>query len=192
MNLANRVGVSLVLLIVIAVALLLALVPGYLEAPFQVGLAVAQHRLDTLSQLMIALGGLLVAVIALLLLAAEWRRPSKRAVVVARTPGGTAELAVDSVAMRLRQAAEGVAGVREASPMVKARRGGIDVLMTLSADSDLDLPDKSKEVMDAVRAEAEGRMGIAVKSLRVTFKHSSQGSRRPSPPVNRPSGPAET
>ncbi|HEX9016230.1 MAG TPA: alkaline shock response membrane anchor protein AmaP [Chloroflexota bacterium] len=193
MNLANRLGISLAMLIVMALAILLALAPSSLEAPLQVALAASQRRLDTLSQLIVSLVSLFVAVVALLILVAEWRRPSKRAVVVSKTTGGTAELAIESVAMRLKQAAEAVAGVREASTTVRPRRGGIDVLLNLAADSDLDLPEKSKEVMEVVRSEAEGRMGIPVKALRVTFKHSSQGGRRALPPISRPSsGPPDS
>jgi hypothetical protein len=176
-SIANRVIVSLILLAVAALALLLALLPQVLVGPLEVALLAARRSLDTVSQLAVSVGALLVAALALLLFFAEWRRPAKSSVVVAKAPGGTAELAVESVAMRIRRAAETVPGIREASTVIRGRRNGIDVLLRLSSDPEIDLPEKSKEVMEAVRKEAETRMGISIKSLRVTFKHSASGSR---------------
>jgi len=158
-------------------AILLALLPQLLVGPLETALLAARRGLDTFSQLAVSIGALVVALLALLLLFAEWRRPVKRSVVVAKAPGGTAELAVESVAMRIRRAAEAVSGIREASTVIRSRRNGIDVLLRISSDPEIDLPEKSKEVMEAVRNEAEIKMGIAVKSLRVTFKHSGSGSR---------------
>jgi hypothetical protein len=181
-NVANRLGVSVFLLAVVVLGLIVALSPAPLAGPLAFAMAVAERRLDTVTQLAVAIGSLAIAVVALVLLVAEWRRPARQTVVVAKVPGGTAELASDSVAMRVKRVAESVVGVRDASPMVKSHGKAIDILLRLSTDADVDLPAKSREVMDAVRAEAETRMGIPVKSLRVTIKHSGGSSRLPAPP----------
>lgn len=177
MGIANRVIVSLILLLVMATALLLALLPQVLVVPLETALLAARRNLDTFYQLAVSIGALVVAALALLLLMAEWRRPAKSSVVVTKAPGGTAELAVESVAMRIRRAAETVSGIREASTVIRSRRNGIDVLLRISSDPEIDVPEKSKEVMEAVRNEAEVKMGISIKSLRVTFKHSASGPR---------------
>lgn len=177
MNLPIRFGISLLLLLVIAVCLLVALFPSALEAPLAAALLLVQRRYDPVTQIGAAIGALLIAVLALMLLGATWRRPRKGAVVLAKSPGGTAELAIESIAMRLKRAAEAVPGIREASPVVRGRGNGIDVLMRLSTDSEIDLPETSKRVMETVRSEAETRMGIPVKALKVTFRHTGSGSR---------------
>lgn len=186
MNVVNRIGVSLVLLAVAAIALMLALSPAPLTGPLEFALGFARRTLDPVTQLWVAVIALVVAVASLLLLIAEWRRPSKRAVVVTKVPGGTAELAIESVASRIKRAAESVTGVREASPVIRPRRNGIDVLLRLAADPDIDLPGKSREVMEVVRTEASQGMGISVKSLRVTFRQATPGSRLPAPPPEYP------
>ncbi len=177
MNVANRAVVSLLLVLVIVVSLLLAVAPEQLVSPLSLALDAAQRRLDTFSQIGVSIGSLAVAALAAILLVAELRRPRRASVVVSKTPGGTAELVIESIAMRLKRAAEAVPGIRDASPVVRSRGNGIDVLMRLSTDPEADLPEISKQVMDAVRSDAESRMGIPVKSLRVTFRHSSSGKR---------------
>ena len=179
MNIANRLGASLILLAVTVVALMFALSPQPLVEPLRLALAAAERRLDAFSQLIVAVVALIIAVIALLVIVAEWRRPARRSVVVSKVPGGTAELDVESVAMRIRRAAESVSGIREASTIIRGKRNGIDVVLRISSDPEVDLPQKSKEVMEAVRTEAETKMGIPVKSLRVTFKHSPGQGRLP-------------
>jgi hypothetical protein len=181
-NLANRLAVTLLLLAIMVLAVLVAVLPASLAGPAESVAAVAARTQDTGTQLAIAISALVVAALAFVLLVLEWRRPSRRTVVVAKGPGGTAELTSESVALRVKRAAESVAGVREAAPTIRSRGKSIDVLLGLSVDADADLPEKSQEVMDAVRSEAETRMGIPVKSLKVTFKHASGGLRFPSFP----------
>lgn len=186
-NVANRLAVSLVLLVIIVLGVLVALLPASLASSAQFVLALAAHNLDPFAQLTTSVASLGVAVIAFVLLVAEWRRQPRRTVVVTKGASGTAELASESVALRVKKAAESVEGIREATPFIRSRGKTIDVALNLSADPSVDLPDKSREVMDAVRAEAESRMGIPVKSLKVTFKHTNGGSRFPSFPSSKPS-----
>jgi len=186
-NVANKLAVSLVLLVIVVLGVVVALLPASLVDPAQFVLVLAARTLDSFTQLMTAVTALVVAGIACVLLVLEWRRPARRTVIVAKGPGGTAELATESVALRVKRAAESVEGVREATPIIRSRGKAIDVALSLSADPSVDLPDKSKEVMDAVRSEAETGMGIPVKSLRVTFKHSNGGSRFPSFPSSKSS-----
>ncbi len=184
-NVANRLAVSLVLLVIIVLGVLVALLPTTLESSAQFVIKLASHNLDTPTQLATSVGALAAAVIAFVLLVAEWRRPARRTVLVAKGPGGTAELASESVALRVKKAAELVEGIREATPIIKSRGKAVDILLNLSADASVDLPEKSSEVMEAVRTEAETKMGIPVKSLRVTFKHSTPGLRFPSFPSSK-------
>ncbi len=186
-NVANRLAVSLLLLVIIGLGVVVALLPTALVVPAQFVLSLASRTLDTPTQLATAGTALAAAVIAFVLLVAEWRRPARRTVVVAKGPGGTAELASESVALRVKKAAESVEGIREATPIIKSRGKAVDVVLSLSTDPSVDLPEKSSQVMEAVRSEAETRMGIPVKSLRVTFKHSNGGLRFPSFPSSKPS-----
>lgn len=178
MNLFNRILVSLVLLAFIVATLLMSLLPRPMIDALQALLASSAQGLDSTTQLAGAAIGLLAAGAALLLLLAELKPPARHSVVVAEGAAGTAELTNDSVSLRVKRAAEAIGGVREASPTVHSRGKAVDVLLRLSTDPDIDLPEKSQEVLQAVRAEIENKMGIQIKSLKVTVKHGA-GSPRP-------------
>lgn len=177
----NRIIMSLVLLVLMVGAILVAFLPDQVIAASLQALQALQFNLNPATRLGIGVLGLMIAALLLLLMLAEVRPPARHAVVVAQSTGGTAELTIESVALRVKRAAEAIDGVREASPTVRSRGKAVDILIRLSTDSDIDLPRKTEEVIQAVRAETETRMGIPVKSLRVTVRHASD--RRGSPPA---------
>lgn len=177
MNVFNRVAISLVLLGVIVAALLFAVMPGTVTEYVRTALDAIQAGQGSPMQFVGAVAGLLVAVVAFLLLVAEWRPAKRRSVVVTQEASGTAELTNESVVLRVRRAAESVADVRDVSPTIQSHGKSIDVLLRVSTDSAVDLPRKTQEVMQAVRAEVETKMGIPIKSLKVTIKHSGSPRR---------------
>ncbi len=178
MNIFNRILVCLILLVFIVSTLLVSLLPGTVIRWLHNALNAADLNLDPTTQLIGAVLGLAVAVGAFLLLIAELKPPARQSVVVANSATGTAELTTESVAMRVKRAAESISGVRDASPTIRSHGKSVGIVLRLSTDPDIDLPTKSEEVMTAVRAETETKMGIPVKSLRVTVKHGSQGRRQ--------------
>ncbi|MGE5618070.1 MAG: alkaline shock response membrane anchor protein AmaP [Sphingomonadaceae bacterium] len=180
MNLFNRILVSLILLVFIVATLLVSLLPRPVIETLRDVLTAASLGLDSSAQLVGAAIGLAAAGAAFLLLLAELRPSARQSVVVTQGAAGTAELTNDSVAMRVKRVAETVAGVREAQPSVRSHGKAVDVLLRLSTDADLDLPKKSEEVLQAVRDEIENKMGIQIKSLKVTVKHGGGGP-RPTP-----------
>lgn len=187
MNLFNRLAMSLVLIAFILGVLTLALAPDVLVGwllsdSFRSAVVDSQTALaNPLLRVGEALVALLVAVGAFLLLVAELRPRPRQSVVVSQVSGGKAELANESVALRVKRVAEAIAGVRDAVPAIRSRGKAIDLALALTTDPDIDIPQKTDEVMQAVRAEAEGKMGVPVRSLRVTVKHVSRESRLPSP-----------
>jgi len=174
-NILNRILVCLFLLVFTVSALLVALLPKIVIENLRYALNVADLNLGSATQLIGAVLGLLVAVGAVLLLVAELRPSARQSVVVAQSATGTAELTTESVALRVKRVAESISGIREASPVIRSHGKSVGILLRLSTDPDVDLPQKTEEVMTAVRAETETKMGIPVKSLRVTVKHGSQG-----------------
>ncbi len=186
MNVFNRVAMSFLLVAFMVVAVLLALLPRTVMESLRFALDVADYNLTPPVQLAGAVVGLLLAVAAFLLLLAELRPPGRQGVIVAQVAGGTAELATESIALRVKKAAESIPGVREAMPVIRSRGKSVDIMLRLVSDADVDLPQKSQELMQAVRAETETKMGIPVKDLRLSFKH-TPGERRPSLPTSGPS-----
>ncbi len=181
MNVFNRIAMSLILLGVIVAALVISLLPGTVMEFLRSTLDTGQGSLGSPIQFLGAVVGLLVAIGAFLLLIAELRPSKRNSVVVTQEATGTAELTNESVALRVRRAAEGVAEIRDVTPTIHSHGKTVEVLLRVTTDSDVDLQRKTQEVMQAVRAEVETKMGIPIKSLKVTIKHSGGGRRAASP-----------
>jgi len=176
-NVFNRIAMSLILLLFIACALVFSLLPGTAVQFVRSALDTVQGSLGSPMQFLGAVIGLLLAVGAFLLLVAELRPRKRQSVVVAQGTSGTAELTTESIALRVRRTVEGISSVGDVSPAIRSRGKAVDVLLRVSADPDVDLPQKTEEIMQAVRAEVEGKMGIPIKALKVTVKHSGNGRR---------------
>lgn len=184
-NLFNRIAMSVILLLLIVSALLVSLLPKPVIQSLRFALDVAEYNLDSPAQLVGAVVGLLVAVGAFLLLIAELRPSARQTVVVAQVAGGTAELTTESVALRVKRVAESIGSIREATPVVHSRGKAVDIFVRLFTDPDIDLPQKTEEVMQAVRTETQTKMGVPIKTLRVTVKHATAegGLPRPLPEI---------
>lgn len=181
MNVLNRLAVSIVLLVVAISAVALAFLPGTVLGSLRSILALLEGAQGSPVQLLVSAAALVMAVGALFLLAVEWRPRPRRAVVVTRGPSGTAELSTDSVSARVRRAVEGVASVSDVSPTVLSKGKTVDILVKVTVDSEVDLPRKTEEIMQAVRAEVEGKMGISIKGLKVAMKQATGGRRVSTP-----------
>jgi uncharacterized alkaline shock family protein YloU len=136
---------------------------------------------DSGVRLLTAVIGFALVAVCVLLLVAELRPTPRQSVVVAQLAGGSAEISSESVALRVKRVAESVSGVREAIPQIRSRSRGVDITVVLLTAMDLDIPQKTEEVMAAIRDEAETRMGVPVRSLRVTVKHSPKDTFQPGP-----------
>ncbi len=181
MNVFNRIAMSLILVAFIAVTLVISLLPMPTIIALLNALEVAETGITPATQLIGALVGLLMTVAAFLLLVAELRPPTRQSVIVAQMAGGTAELTNESVALRVKRVAESIIGVREAAPTIRSRGKAVDIQLRLNTDADIDIPQKSEEVVQAVRSEAETRMGVPVRSLKVTVRHSGADRRGSTP-----------
>lgn len=181
MNVFNRIAMSIILLAFMVVTIVVSLLPKPVIDSLRYALNVAEYNMNPATQLVGAIIGLLMTVVAFLLLVAELRPPARQSVVVAQIAGGTAELTNESVALRVKRVAEAIAGVREASPTIRSHGKAVGIVLRLVTDPDIEIPQKSEEVVQAVRAETESKMGVPIKSLRITMRHGSPDRRAPLP-----------
>ncbi len=181
MNVFNRIAMSLLLVAFIGVTLLVSLLPKPVMGWLRNALDVAEYNMDPVMQLVGAILGLLMIALAVLLLVIELRPPTRQSVVVAQVAGGTAELTNESVALRVKKVAEEIAGVREATPAIRSHGKAVEIALRLVTDPDIEIPQKSEEVVQAVRSETETKMGVPIKSLRITVRHGTQDRRNPLP-----------
>jgi len=190
MNVFNRIAISLLLVAFVGVALLISLLPKPVIGWLRYALDVADYNMDPATQLVGAILGLLMAALAVLLLVIELRPPARQSVVVAQVAGGIAELTNESVALRVKKVSEAIAGVRDAVPVIRSHGKAVEISLRLVTDPDIDIPQKSEEVMQAVRSETETKMGIPIKSLRITVRHGTPDRRNPRPGIGPSSGDA--
>lgn len=181
MNVFNRIAMSLILLVFVCVTLVISLLPQPVMGGLRYALSAAEESMNPTTQLIGAIFGLLIAVGAALLLIAELRPPARQSVVLPQVTGGTAELNNESVALRIKKAAEAIAGIREATPSIRSHGKMVSINLRLVTDPDIDIPQKSEEVMQAVRTETESKMGVPIKTLRVAVKHGSSEHHTPVP-----------
>lgn len=179
MNVFNRVAMSLILLSLIVVTLLVIIMPADVLRSLQ--FALTAMTVDSGVRLLTAVMGFVLVAVCVLLLFAELRPTPRQSVVVAQLSGGAAEISSESVALRVKRVAESVSGVREAIPQIRSRGKGVDMAVVLLTAMDLDIPQKTEEVMAAIRDETENRMGVPIRSLRVTVKHSAKDTFQPAP-----------
>lgn len=179
MNVFNRIAMSIILLAFVCVTLVISLLPMVVMDGLRYALNAAGESMNPTTQLLGAIFGLLMATGAFLLLIAELRPPARQSVVLSQVAGGTAELTNESVAIRVKRVAETVTGIREATPSIRSHGKTVSITLKLVTDSDIDIPQKSEEVMQLVRTETESKMGVPIKFLRVTVKHGSSDHRAP-------------
>lgn len=169
MNLFNRIATMFFLLVVAVVALVVALMPANV-------LAVLRQYLTALEiapqdQLYIAIVGIVVVIICGLLLVLEVRRPTLSGVALSKLPEGVAEFATESIGQRLKHDLEALPEVHLVSPKVISRGNAVDVEIVVQTSPEVDIPDKTSEVYQAIRTNMD-QMGLKLGKLRVNMRYS--------------------
>lgn len=185
MNVFNRVVVVLLLLVLLAAVGVGALLPA-------ASLATLRYVVDSAQPLAYAptiyiwwAVAAALAVLAIVLLVLELRRPRLLMVQVRQASGGMVELSTESVARSLEYHIGQVPGVTGVRPKVESRGKAVRIALELETDPLVDVPAKSEEVVQLACELVEGKLGLkmAPGSLRVTVRQSaySEGSAAAAP-----------
>ncbi len=193
MNVLNRV-----LVVVFLLGLTALLVVGVLQ-PYA-SLATLSYTADA-AQTLLAPPGLYIwwavaavlAIVAILLLVLELRRPRRLTVKVQQT-GGVVELTTESVCRSLEYHLAQVPGVMQVRPVVASKGTSVQILLELETDPLLDVPAKSEEVIQLTHELIEGKLGLkmAPGGLRVNVRqaaYSQSGAISARPAIERPDVP---
>jgi hypothetical protein len=176
-NIVNRVIAIVVLLVLSVLLIAVAVTP---EGVAQLGATVlGQVNVNAISveRLIVSVVCAVLAVIFLWLLGQEFRRPRLHAVPLSATAGGTGAattIAAESVTQRLRSDVEQVPGVRQVTPIIQGGRRGVNVLLEVRTEPDVDVPGKASEI-DQVARESMSRLGVRLDRLRVKL-HVARGT----------------
>ena len=172
MNLFNR-AVTILLFVVLMIVVPFAMIFSQpVMAWTQQFLEAASSSLNTFHRIILMLLGIIVFIICGLVLYLEFRRPPRKRVKVETAAGEEVELAVESIAQRLAYRVDQLPDVVKVTPEIKPRRKSIDVELNLETTPEIDVPAKIDEVSQAARAEVEENMGLKLRKIRVSIKHS--------------------
>ncbi len=185
MNFINRLLVVLQLLIAIVLMPILIALLLFARQPLVDGVTNLTRGLVNgpnaalTSMICASLAGL-VLVIALLILYLELHRPAIRRLKVQEVTGGKVEVTVDAIAHRLEQAILQISDVTRVRPHVRATKRGsvVDLFLEAETTPDVNVPQKTQEIISTSRQVMEEQMGLKVGKIEVRLDHSRKAQKQ--------------
>ena len=165
MDLANRliiVLLALLLMFAVAVVILLAwaAAPDSVERLSDFVQFLDDHAEDNGSRVILTLGGIVVALVALVVVIAELTPSQAERVPVRDVKAGDALLSTDAIAQRLQQEVSMVPHVTQTKAIVAARGKGVEVDLELHVDPETNLALTSEEACRAVENLLNSRLSV--------------------------------
>ena len=165
MDIANRLIIVLgALLLMFAVALVVlftwAAAPDSVDRLFDFVEFLDDHSRDDGSRVILTLGGLVVALLALVVVIAELTPSQAGRVPVRDVQAGDVLLSTDAIAQRLQQEVAAVPHVTQVKTTVTARGKAVEVDMELHVDPDTDLALTSGEACRVVDELLASRLNV--------------------------------
>lgn len=187
MNILNRILVVIGLIVSIVLALSLILFPVSVIDGVRANLDALEQLLYSDRPFFIFIGVMaLCAVVALVLLVLELRRPRKKTVLIHSEGDGQAELGVESIEQSLEYRIDELAGVREVNCKIRSRGRDAQVFVNLNTSPSVNIPVLTGQIMDLARDIVEGQLGVRIRGkVRVNVKHEPypRGTMPPAEPL---------
>ncbi|MBW7882885.1 MAG: hypothetical protein H3C34_09650 [Caldilineaceae bacterium] len=177
MNFFNRVVATLLWLLLLAAALLVAAIPldviGWLLeqlarlADWLTAVQVGNITYFIVGQAAFGIGALLIFGTLIFM---EFLSARRRGVRIRTAEGGSAELDTTSVARRLQWHLDQLAEIITVVPTVRSRGGSVDIRLEIETAPEIDIPMKTDEVVDVTREIIEQDMGLKLGKLDVRMR----------------------
>mgnify|MGYP001024621329 CR=1 FL=1 len=179
MNILNRLVMILLLLAIVIVTAVIAIAPeqsfNLLAAFFEWTRQGSVAYMNSGDWAIFAAGRVIIggaiAIVCLLLLWLELRRPRKKTIRAQKVAGGEAYIAVDSIAQRLAYNIDQLPDVIKVSPRIISRARRVDIDLLLETSPDIEVPMKTEEVLQVTREVVSERMGLKLGKVQVKIKH---------------------
>ena len=170
MDLANRfVIILLALLLVFAAAVVVLLTwaagPDSVEQLARFVQYLNDHVEDDGAKVIVSLGALVVALLALLIVFIELAPPEASAVPVRDVKAGNAVLTTDAVARRVQEEVARVPQVVQTKASVAARGKGVEVSLELQVDPEANLAAASEAACQVVQEVVTNQLGVEMARL---------------------------
>ena len=187
MNFVNRLLVMMGLVIAIAVApisiVLMLFFPLQLaNAANDLGRTLAGGPSAFLIQAICVIGALTIFIIALLFLFLELNRPMARHLRVPQVTEGQVEVTDEAIVQRLEHSIAALADIVSVKPRVAATKKGtaVDAFIELETNPEVNVPQKTQEVIAAAKQVMEQQMGLQVGKVVVQLNYSRHSTKAPS------------
>ncbi len=175
MDVFNRVVVILLLLAGLVLLPAFFLFPRELVASlgnvfvnFERTLEMAQPALRLVVGIILAVLSFLICLSLLIL----ELRPQKPGVVrISKADKGEILLELGSVAGRIQQAVAKIPSVVDVKPVIKRKGNGVDINLNVMTTPEVNVPEKSAEIMEAVRRLIEEEIGVKLARFQLKIKH---------------------
>lgn len=171
MNVFNRVVVILLLLGIIVVLFIVMVAPLPTIKFLEQWLLFLEANLPMINWLIFAPAGIFSIILCILLLWLEIRRPGVRTIEVGEISGGTARVAIRSIASRLEHEITQLSGVVKATPKISGRGGSVMVKLDLETSPDIEVPAKTEEVCQVTKEVIEENLGLKLGEVTVSVRH---------------------
>ncbi len=173
MNTVNRLLIVLQLLIALVLLPILIFMLLFMRANLTAWLDAAGKALGAgpnapLAQLACVSLALIGFILALLFLVLEMQRPAKNRLRV-QIADGAVEVTADAIVHRLEQNIAKIADVVKVKPSVSAARKGdaVDVFLELETGAEVNVPQKTQEVIGVAKQVMEEKLGLKVGKIQV-------------------------
>ncbi len=185
MNFINRMLVILQLLSAIVfmpilVVLLLFSRPTLVDAVTNLTRGIANGPNVFFTQAICVGLSALVFIIAILILFLELQRPAVKRLKVQEVMGGQVEVTVEAIVHRLEHAISQIADVTRVRPRVVATKKGnvVDLALDVETNPDVNVPQKTQEIIAAARQVMEERMGLKVGKIEMRLDHARKAQKQ--------------
>lgn len=200
-NRVNRaiVIVELVLAIVlmpVVVVMLLSLSPALVDTWAGLANGVLVGPTASYTQAIGIAVAVLIFIIAIVLLVLEIQRPGLSGLRVQQVSDGEVNVTAEAITQRLQNEILRIPDVTKArSHVVAAKKGLVDLFLQVETSPDVNIPEKTQEIIGAARHLTEEKIGLKLGKVQVQVDHSKPPKERdhptkPIPPT--PPGPTET
>ncbi len=186
MNFVNRLFVMIGLVIAIAVApisiVLMLFFPSQLaNAANNLGRTLAGGPSAFLIQAICVIAALTIFIVAILLLFLELNRPSGRRLRVPQVTDGQVEVTEEAIIQRLEHNIALLADIVSVKPRVAATKKGtaVDAFIELETSPEVNVPQKTQEVIATAKQVMEQQMGLQVDKVVVQLNYSRKATKAP-------------
>ncbi len=177
MSTVNRLLVIAELVIAIALMPILVLIVLFFRGPLADlldglarGIGGGPNALYT--QAVCIAPAVLIFIVAVLLLFLELHRPSPHGLRVQQVTEGQVDVTSDAIAQRLEHDILALSDITDVRPHTEpTNKGEVDLFLELETSPDVNVPQKTQEVIAVARKVMEERMGLKLGKIQVQVDH---------------------